>query len=76
MSLMMTLNFYQKSRFKRDKPTELGRTRMDKRKEKFIETLKIMHAKIGQDFVNEKDPLTRCELAKGFMQIGDYLSKY
>ncbi|MGQ7340696.1 hypothetical protein ACTGYU_10135 [Streptococcus suis] len=49
---------------------------MDKRKEKFIETLKIMHAKIGQDFVNEKDPLTRCELAKGFMQIGDYLSKY
>ncbi|MGQ7686552.1 hypothetical protein ACTGVB_05210 [Streptococcus suis] len=49
---------------------------MDKRKEKFIEALKIMHAKIGQDFVNEKDPLTRCELAKGFMQIGDYLSKY
>ncbi len=22
-----------------------------------------------------EDPLTRCELAKGFLEIGDYLSK-
>lgn len=49
---------------------------MEERKEKFIEVLKMMHTKIGQDFVNEKDPLTRCELAKGYLQIGDYLSKY
>lgn len=49
---------------------------MDERKAKFIEVLTMMHAKIGQDFVNEKDPLARCELAKGYLKIGDYLSKY
>ncbi|NQN82779.1 hypothetical protein HO996_05665 [Streptococcus suis] len=68
-----------KQRYGRPSTGQKGNSKekgMDKRKEKFIETLKIMHAKIGQDFVNEKDPLTRCELAKGFMQIGDYLSKY
>lgn len=49
---------------------------MNEQKEQFINVLKMMHAKIGQDFVNEKDPLTRCELAKGYLEIGDYLSKY
>lgn len=49
---------------------------MDERKEKFIDALKMMHARIGQDFINTKDPLTRCELAKGYLQIGEYLSKY
>ncbi|MBF0775996.1 MULTISPECIES: hypothetical protein [Streptococcus] len=49
---------------------------MDERKEKFIDMLKMMHVKIGQDFVNTKDPSTRCELAKGYLEIGDYLSKY
>lgn len=49
---------------------------VDERKTKFIEVLTMMHAKIGQDFVNEKDPIARCELAKGYLKIGDYLSKY
>ncbi|HES1571983.1 TPA: hypothetical protein VNW36_000261 [Streptococcus pyogenes] len=46
---------------------------MRERNEKFIGVLKDMQ--ILRDFTNEEDPLTRCELAKGFLEIGDYLSK-
>ncbi|MGT2936012.1 hypothetical protein ACVR0P_09265 [Streptococcus castoreus] len=48
---------------------------MSERNEKFIGVLKDMHMQILRDFVNAEDPLTRCELAKGFLEIGDYLSK-
>ncbi|MGT2729434.1 hypothetical protein ACVRWQ_05815 [Streptococcus phocae subsp. salmonis] len=48
---------------------------MSDQKEHFIDVLKEMHMQILRDFANEEDPLTRCELAKGFLEIGDYLSK-
>ncbi len=48
---------------------------MSEQNEKFIGVLKDMHMQILRDFVNAEDPLTRCELAKGFLEIGDYLSK-
>ncbi|WP_242258155.1 hypothetical protein [Streptococcus thoraltensis] len=49
---------------------------MDEREERFINVLKDMHMQILRDFANEEDPLTRCELAKGFMELGDYLLKH
>ncbi|HEP1510591.1 TPA: hypothetical protein VJE68_000056 [Streptococcus pyogenes] len=48
---------------------------MEERNETFIQVLKEIHMQILRDFENEEDPLTRCELAKGFLEIGDYLSK-
>ncbi|EMC0662990.1 hypothetical protein ACFKI6_02680 [Streptococcus agalactiae] len=48
---------------------------MSERNETFIGVLKEMHMQILRDFADEEDPLTRCELAKGFLEIGDYLSK-
>lgn len=48
---------------------------MSERNKTFIEVLKEMHMQILRDFADEEDPLTRCELAKGFLEIGDYLSK-
>lgn len=48
---------------------------MNDQKKHFINILKEMHMQILRDFANEEDPLTRCELAKGFLEIGDYLSK-
>ncbi|MCK3895818.1 hypothetical protein RMQ61_10570 [Streptococcus suis] len=35
--------------------------------------LNIMLSDIEQAYEAEKDPLTRCELAKGYLEIGKYL---
>lgn len=41
----------------------------------FKKVLEDMLMDIVKSWGREEDPLTRCELAKGFLEIGDYLSK-
>lgn len=39
----------------------------------FLGVLGIMLVNIQEDYSENKDPLTRCELAKGYLAIGRYL---
>lgn len=40
----------------------------------YLFKLKEMFCEIEEAYDNEKDPLTRCELAKGYCMIGEVLS--
>ncbi|ASW52666.2 TPA: hypothetical protein TXT63_001076 [Streptococcus suis] len=46
---------------------------MDEQETKFLCKLNVMLLDIEQAYEAEKDPLTRCELAKGYLEIGKYL---
>lgn len=39
----------------------------------FLDSLGVMLVNIQEDYMENKDPLTRCELAKGYLAIGRYL---
>lgn len=39
----------------------------------FISNIQKMFKAIEEAYKNEKDPLARCELAKGYLALGDFL---
>ena len=42
----------------------------------YLNKLKLMFCEIEEQYNNEKDPLARCELAKGYCIIGKELSRF